>query len=326
MYPIIRMDFNVAISANLEDYIKEELRTIAISYGVFNENDFNRLSYTFYFKNLILQLYAKYDKKQVVILIDEYDKPILDVIDKIEEAKANRDILKGFYGVIKSVDAQVRFVFLTGFSKVGVFSDLNNLNDITLNNKFATICGITQEELELYCKDYIELLANKERITYAECLSKIKYWYNGFCFSEDGNTVYSPFSTFLLFENQKFANCWFSSGNPSFLIKLLMKNQYYLPDLHATSVDPVYFDSFDIDKINLKVLLLQAGYLTISKTPVITFLQDQNNQRDIGLAPPNYEISMSLNAYIMQYIYDGDSIPLRINKQFIDCIVSDNIN
>ncbi len=325
-YPIIRLDFNVAMSTNLEFYIKNALKRIAKTYAVFNEIDFTAQPYDIYFENLIIALEEKYNK-QVVILIDEYDKPILDVIDNIEEAKAKRDILKGFYGVIKGVDAQVRFVFLTGvtrFSKVGVFSGLNNLNDITLNSKFATVCGITQEELELYCKDYIELLANKEQITYNECLTKIKYWYNGFCFSEDGNTVYSPFSTFLLFENQKFANYWFSSGNPSFLIKLLMKNQYYLPDLHGTSVDPIFFDSFDIDKINLKVLLLQAGYLTISKTQVIKSLQD--SQRNIGLAPPNYEISLSLNAYIIQYIYGSDSVALRINQMFIESITSDNIN
>ena len=327
IYPIIRLDFNVAKDDDLKQYIKNRLKNIAKTYKIFVQEEYNNCSYTDYFRTLIEKLHDTYEQ-QVIILIDEYDKPILDVIDNIEEAKAKREILKGFYGTIKGVDEHIRFIFLTGvtrFSKVGVFSGLNNLNDITLDNKFATVCGITQEELELHCKDYIELLANKEQLTYTECLLKIKHWYNGFCFSEDGSTVYSPYSTFLLLDKQKFANYWFSSGNPSFLIKLLMKNKYYLPNLRATSVDPVFFDSFDIDKIDLTVLLLQAGYLTISKTPTTAFLQDQNNQRELSLAPPNYEIFMSLNAYILQYIYGDAQFPSKINQQFVNCIISDDI-
>ena len=121
----------------------------------------------------------------------------------------------------------------------------------------------------------------------------------------------------------KFANYWFSSGNPSFLIKLLIKNQYYLPDLQNTTVDPVFFDSFDIDQINLKILLLQSGYLTISTKLVVGILP---LSPVIGLCIPNYEISMSLNAYILQYIYNGDSTPAKVNLQFMEDILADNID
>ena len=309
-YPIIRLDFSVARSTSLEVFIKNSLKKTAIQYNIFDESQFKEEPYDIYFKNIILNLFNKFNETQVVVLIDEYDKPILDAIDNIEEAKAKREILKGFYSVMKLMDANLRFVFLTGvtrFTKVGVFSGLNNLDDITMDSKFATVCGITQEELESYCKDYIEPLAKLEQLSYTDCLLKIKKWYNGFRFSKNASTVYSPYSTLLLLQKQEFANYWFSSGNPSFLIKLLIKNRYYLPELSSTTVDPMLFDSFDIDRLNIKVLLLQTGYLTIAPTISNNIKHNDTQMREITIAPPNYEIAVSLQSYILQYIYDNES-------------------
>ena len=323
-YPIIRLGFNIAMSTNLETFIKIRLKTIAMKYDVFNEQVYNDSSYDLYFLNLIQTLHDKYNQ-QVVILIDEYDKPILDVIDNMSEAEAKRDILKGFYTVIKEVDECIRFVFLTGvtrFSKVGVFSGLNNLTDITMVDKYATICGVSQDELEFYFKDYIAEVAKHLQLSIPDCLDKIKLWYNGFRFAKNAISVYSPYSTLLLLQNKEFANYWFSSGNPSFLIKLLMKNRYYLPNLQNTSVDPVFFDSFDINQIELTVLLLQTGYLTIAPTQSTGIGLIQNA---INLTIPNYEISMSLNAYILQHIYNTGMIPSTINQQFIKGILEDNL-
>jgi ABC-type long-subunit fatty acid transport system fused permease/ATPase subunit len=146
-YPIIRMDFNEAKTTDVEYHIKDSLQITSVNYGI--ELDLN-MPYDTLFKHLIIALHKKY-QRQVVVLIDEYDKPILDVIEDVELAEAKRDILKGFYGVMKGADEYLHFVFLTGvtrFSKVGVFSGLNNLDDISMVEKYATLCGITQAELE----------------------------------------------------------------------------------------------------------------------------------------------------------------------------------
>ena len=157
---------------------------------------------------LITQL-AKNDKnKKVVVLIDEYDKPLVDQIHRPEIALENREILKQFYGILKAQDANIRFVLLTGvskFSKVSVFSGLNNLRDISLSTDYATLLGYTQEELTDYFSLEIDSLAQKEGLSRPALLDEIKHWYNGYRFSEEEISVYNPFSTLLLFTEQKFS-------------------------------------------------------------------------------------------------------------------------
>lgn len=323
-YPIIRLDFNIEPDADLRYYIKKCLKHVALQYGVFEEKSYELDSYGIYFRELIINLQAKY-KQQVVILVDEYDKPILDVINNMDEAKAKREILKGLYTIIKGVDEKIRFVFLTGvtrFSKVGIFSGLNNLTDITLSGHYSTLCGITQEELLTYFSHYIEQAAQYLHIDNRSCLEQIKLWYNGFTFATNCVSVYNPYSTMLFLQNKEFNNYWFSSGNPLFLIKLLMKNRYYLPNLQQTSVEPIFFDSFDIDQIELTILLLQTGYLTICQTQPIKIVGYKNA---IWLTMPNYEISMSLNAHILQYIYNSGIIPSTINQTFIKGVLKDEL-
>lgn len=294
-YPIIRLDFNVATDSDLKMHIKGKLRQIAIHYGVFDEKDYEIFEYDSYFNDLVKKLYVACGEIGVVVLIDEYDKPILDSIDNIVEAEKRREILKGFYTVMKGLDKQLRFVFLTGvsrFSKVGVFSGLNNLEDISMSDNYSDICGISQEELEHYCEDHIRVLAAKESLTYEECLEKIKSWYNGFCFSKHGLSVYNPYSTMNILKEREFKNYWFSSGNASFIIKLMKKQQNLeIFQLDKYRADISTFDTFDIENLNIIAILFQAGYLTLKEYDTET--------EDYILSYPNREINLSFKRNIL---------------------------
>ena len=295
VYPIIRLDFNVESNVDLNKYIIENLKLIATKYEIFTDIDVTFDSCGMYFRSLITKLHEKY-KQQVVILIDEYDKPILDVITDITAAEKNRDILKGFYTVMKGVDECIRFAFLTGvtrFSKVGIFSGLNNLRDLSMLNEYSHICGITQQELEFYFKEHLELLAKQNNLTYIECLTQMKEWYNGFSFSRNVESVYNPYSTLLILQKKEFANYWFSSGNASFVIKLMKQQR----DLDMFKLDNYYaesssFDTFDIEDLNIIAILFQAGYLTI---------KSYDKESDIyTLSYPNKEINHSFKKNVLE--------------------------
>lgn len=271
IYPIIRLDFNVAFNVDLEWYIRDALRTISIENDIFNETEFNQLPYSMYFRALIYKLHKKYSQR-VVILIDEYDKPILDMVDNIPLAIEKREILKGFYSVMKGLDEYIQFIFLTGvsrFSKVGIFSGLNNLNDISMTKQYDAVCGITEEELVNTYHTHINNLAIIEGIDYQTCLNKIKDWYNGFNFCRNAISVYNPFSTLQLFQHQKFSNYWFATGSPTFLIKLIKKEtNLNIEQFDGCQVQQNDFDSFEIDNLRLTAILFQTGYLTIKSYDV----------------------------------------------------------
>ena len=171
------------------------------------------------FYDLIFELALK-SGKGVVVLIDEYDKPLLDNIENTEEARRIREVLKGFYTILKAMGDHLHFVFLTGvskFSKVGVFSGLNNLKDITLDNRFATLLGVTEEEIDRYFDEYVQAFAQSEGMPIDKLRAEIRAWYDGFCFSKRGAPVYNPFSLLLLLDMQDFRNYWFETGTPTFL-------------------------------------------------------------------------------------------------------------
>ena len=286
-YPTIKINFNDGMCRTEEDLerrifsiLKENQRSLDVKC---EENGDIALC----FRELIYQAYTKHNKK-VVILIDEYDKPILDNIEKTEVARMMRDILKGFYSVIKGADAFVKFVFITGvskFSKVALFSGLNNLNDITLTKKYATICGYRQVDLERTFKKHLE----------GQDFEKIKEWYNGYKFLGEG--VYNPFDILLFIENNfEYRNYWFATATPTFLIKLIEKNNYYLPDLENIIKDDMMLNSFDVDCIELETLMWQTGYLTISHTETVL------DNTEYHLSVPNREVSQSLLGSIATYI------------------------
>lgn len=238
-------------------------------------------------RELIYETHNKY-QSTVVILIDEYDKPILDNIENPKIAKAVREELKDFYSVIKDNDEYIRFVFITGvskFSKVSLFSGLNNLNDITLNPNYSTICGYTQADVETIFASHLE----------GQDFAKIKKWYNGYQWM--GESVYNPFDILLFISNNyEYRNYWFSTATPTFLLKLIEKCNYFLPKLESIKQDERMLNSFDVDFIDLEVLMWQTGYLTIEKT------------RQIGddilyyLTIPNHEVRTSLMIHIADYM------------------------
>jgi hypothetical protein len=240
------------------------------------------------FKELIENTYQKYNQR-VVVLIDEYDKAILDNLDQMEVASENREIIKGFYTILKESDEYIKFVFLTGvskFSKASIFSGLNMLEDISLVPKFGNICGYTQANIENEFKEYLENID----------LEKVRQWYNGYNFLKD--PLYNPFDLLKFIKYDfKFSNYWFATGTPTFLIKLIEKNNYFLPKLSNLVVGESILDSFDIENINLEVILYQSGYLTIDKMQLTPF-----ETIEYKLKLPNKEVKQSLNDVIINYI------------------------
>ncbi len=251
--PVIKIDFGnqkAKTEEELISFILHRLSDIANRYEI----ELKRETYYEVFKELITKLKTK-TNSQVVVLIDEYDKPILDNIEDLPLAKAFREILKGFYTIIKGADEDLKFAFLTGvskFAKTSIFSGLNNLDDITIDQRYATICGYTQKDLEESFAEYLQDVDMEE----------VKRWYNGYSWL--GESVYNPFDILLfLSKNKEFRNYWFETGTPTFLVKLIEQRGYYLPNLQEMVVGESLINSFEIEDIKLESVLFQAGYLTI---------------------------------------------------------------
>ena len=281
-YPVIRIDFSLALATSaeeVEENIRYTLRQIAREYQVTLDD----APYYHQFADLIRRLAA--ERAQVVILIDEYDKPLIDNLENLAEAQRIRNVLKGFYSVIKGMDAYLRFVFLAGvskFSKVGVFSGLNNLRDLSMDDRFSTMLGMTQAEVETCFPDYVQRFAAHEGVTELALLAQIRQWYNGFCFSRTCEPVYNPFSLLLLLETQTFKDYWFETGKPTFLIKLIQQRGYDVRDLDRLELDEAAFSSYELETLQLLPLLFQTGYLTIKGY--------DRESRLYRLGYPNYEV------------------------------------
>ena len=248
------------------------------------------------FRELIQSLQAA--KGQVVILIDEYDKPLIDYLgSEIGQAIAHQQVLKGFYAVIKDADPHIRFLLITGvskFSKVSLFSDLNNLHDLTLDTDFSDLLGYTQEELEEYFPPYYAKAIQKNDLEgEATLLEKVRNGYNGY--SWDGKTfVYNPFSTLSFFQTGDFRNYWFETGTPSFLLQLMKQENFY--HLDRLKVNESSFSAYDIENIRLLPLLFQTGYLTIKERGSIRYILDY----------PNKEVRESMHQYILGELMHED--------------------
>jgi hypothetical protein len=312
-YPIIRIDFNSLNythgSEGFEKNLINTIKTISNNYNIkIQGEDYKEL-----FKNLIIEL-SKIDK--VVIIIDEYDKPIVEVIEPpfnspLENGEntinKNRTILKSFYETIKSCDEYIEFCFITGvskFAKISIFSGLNNLKDITLDKKYSTMLGYTQDELELYFEDRINELAEELEVNYQEAKDILKLWYNGY--SWDGkNFVYNPFSILNVLDDKKINNYWFKSGTPTLLIKLIKEKEIDIEGLQNFVASDALLDSFEIDNIRFESLLFQTGYLTIKEIK-----NPKSPHRKYILNYPNMEVEDSLLTNILIGIssYKNDQI------------------
>ena len=226
--------------------------------------------------------------QRVVVLIDEYDKPILDALGTPETARANRDFLRGLYGVVKDCDAHVRFAFVTGvskFSKVSLFSGLNNLADITLDPTYGTVCGYTEKDLDSVFAPELDGL---DRAT-------IRRWYNGYRWLGD-HPVYNPFDILLLFRNREFEAYWFETATPTFLIETLAARGIRSVDLDGMVASASLLSTFDVDRIAPQALLFQSGYLTI------TGRERRGGATRYRLGYPNQEVRQSLNESLLDHL------------------------
>ena len=301
-YPVIHLSLNSLgyKEIGLEKALALRLEKIAASYGLSLQSEANSLR----LQELIEQLHSTLG--QAVVLIDEYDKPILDYLDNIEQAEAHREQLKSFFSVLKDADPHLRLVLLTGvskFSRVSIFSELNNLKDLTMHARYATLLGYTQSELEHYFADRLDQLApdfgGREAL-----LAQIKRWYNGYTWDAE-HYVYNPFSILSFFDQGRFRNFWFETGTPTFLVKLLERKRQY--NLEHVRVDEAVFSSFELERIDPNALLFQTGYITIASAddfPTYT------------LSYPNQEVRDSLLRYLLaEYTQSyASDVPVRAQQ------------
>ncbi len=253
------------------------------------------------FDEFIRKLYQKFSVG-VVVLIDEYDKPLLDNITK-KAAEDMREGLSSFYSVLKDADRYLKFVFLTGvtkFSKTSIFSKLNNLTDISLKPKYADICGYTQKEFESVFINYLKDVD----------LEKIKEWYDGYNFL--GNNLYNPYDILLFLSDKRFQCYWFETGTPTFLLELIKEHHFFLPELCNVELSDTQLGEFDVNYIELNALLYQTGYLTIKS------VQELADRTYYSLGMPNKEVRIGLNDYLLRMFFAsgaGASEKTALNKK-----------
>ncbi len=286
-HPVVRLSFGGKYNepGELDGDIIEQLESVERRYGLTQATESHtgprRL------RNILNRLHAQTGRK-VVILVDEYDKPILDVLDNPEMARANRDYLRGFYGIIKDSARDVRFVFVTGismFSKVSLFSGLNNLDNISLDPEFATICGYTDKDLDTVFAPELPGLDRDE----------IRKWYNGYHWLGE-EKLYNPFDLLLLFRKRQFKSHWFETGSPTFLFRVMMDREISPLELENRISDEDLLSTFDIDDITIDALLFQTGYLTLVE-------REWDGARTLyTLDYPNFEVRQSLNHGLLGYI------------------------
>ena len=267
-YPLLYFDFNTENYSD-ENSMHTILHTHLVQWEKQYEADTSEQTFSSRFKGIIQRAYQR-TGKQVVILVDEYDKPLLQTMGVNEELNEQyRNMLKAFYSVIKTCDQYIRFAFLTGvtkFSKISIFSDLNNLKDISLTETYAGICGITQKELEANFQPEIRALAEKQRLDYPQALAALKQWYDGYLFHPAGEGMYNPYSILNAFDDKEIKSYWFSTGTPTFLVNFLKEAHYYIPDLDGhVQLDEDGLQTYRAVAQDTLPILFQAGYLTIKQ-------------------------------------------------------------
>ena len=296
-HPVVRLDFSIGgfeRPEQLQEDVKAQLRRIEGDAKIDPQDDIPALR----FQHLIQELRRRTGER-VVVLVDEYDKPILDALEIPEVARANRDFLRTLYATIKASDEDIRFAFLTGvskFSKVNLFSGLNNLDDITLDPRYSSLCGYTDEDIDTVFAPELEGL-DQERI---------REWYNGYSWLGE-ERVYNPFNVLLLFAKREFGAWWFQTGTPDFLLRTLVQRGQASVALNDMVASGQLLDAFDVEHIATEALLFQTGYLTI--------LGKESRLGNVfyRLGYPNREVRQSLNDSLLEYL-TGSATPMIRNK------------
>ena len=293
-YPILHLDLNTGkydSSERLLYVLEDALHNWELLYGTSETEKTPELR----FKGIVRRAYEKTGRR-VVILVDEYDKPLLQAIGNEELQEEFRSILKPFYGVLKTMDGSIQFALLTGvtkFGKVSVFSDLNNLDDLSMRRPYISLCGISEEELHRYFDADIHALALSMDLSYEETCSLLKDRYDGYHFMENSPGIYNPFSLLNAFKYRQLGDYWFETGTPSYLVELLKHTDYDLYAMAHTETSADVLNSIDAASRNPIPVIYQSGYLTI---------KDYDREFKIyTLGFPNQEVAEGFTRYLLPY-------------------------
>ena len=302
--PVVRLDFSNGGFENPEQLasdVKAQLRRLEADAGIEARDDVPSLR----LRHLVQDLRRRTGER-VVVLVDEYDKPILDALELPEVALANRDFLRGLYATIKASDEDIRFAFLTGvskFSKVNLFSGLNNLDDITIDPRYSTLCGYTDEDVDTVFAPELEGIDREQ----------VREWYKGYCWLGE-EKVYNPFDVLLLFAKREFGAWWFQTGTPDFLLRTMVQRGLSSVALNDMVASAQLLDAFDVAHIATEALLFQTGYLTI--------LDKQSRHGNIfyRLGYPNREVRQSLNDSLIEYLTRTSEPMIRNKIRLLDIL------
>ena len=320
-YPVLLLDFGRITNKTpekLEINLHEVITKISKKQGI--EAKGTSLEFRL---EVLVEALAKNGKGKVVVLIDEYDKPLIDHLHNQEIAEGNRQLLQSFFGALKSLDRYIKFTFITGiskFSKVALFSGANHLNDISMSDQYAAMMGYTQEELTEYFNQHIEAISQKRNqkgqdISEEEVLAEIKDWYNGYRFCEEEIYVYNPFSTLKYLAEKKAESYWFATGTPSFLLEEIKSHPESIVPLSGSNAEKDDLNSpGSIEQIDIKALMFQTGYLTIKGY--------SRSTREYDLGFPNHEVRQAFTKSLVRYFVPinskiSDEIKTHLEKQHL---------
>jgi len=309
-HPIIHLDFSQIATHSLErleDDLKDELLKIARFYGKPLDPPISAQRGLIHLVEQLAQI------NKVVVLVDEYDKPIIDNLQRLETAEANRDFLRNFFGTLKGLDPHLKFVFVTGvskFSQVSLFSGFNNLHDLTIHPEYATMLGYTEGEIRSFLHDQLRRVADKRNQSDDQTVEEMRQWYNGYRFSADKEAVYNPHSTLNFLSTGKRQGYWFRTGTPSFLIEQMKQFPQSAVEFSGSLAgENELLDIRNLRKINLKALMWQTGYLTIQKYDPSTHLYH--------LDFPNREVREAFFHSLLQEFAELESSDF--NPQALEC-------
>ena len=307
--PVLHIDLNISkyeTAEDLSDMLNDFLTNWEAVYG----SAPSETSLALRFKGVIKRAYEQMGQR-VAILVDEYDKPMLQAIGNEELQRVYRSILKPFYGVLKTMDGCIKFALLTGvtkFGKVSVFSDLNNLKDISMDERFVDICGITEKEIHDNLEAELHQLAEKQKMSYEQVCAELKECYDGYLFMENTIGIYNPFSLLNTFDKMKFGSYWFETGTPTYLVNLLKKHHYDLERMAHEETDEQVLNSIDSESTNPIPVIYQSGYLTIKG------YDEEFGMYRLGF--PNREVEEGFVRFLLPYYANVNKVesPFEIQK------------